>query len=91
MKSLEQMRDEGRDEMGPPTDPQSYQYPNLSEGADRVAGQLRGDKECPFSGVTKSGRVWRRVPESDARSLAPPFTLVTHCQAFCTQGQSHAA
>ena len=29
----------------------------LSEGADRVAGQLRGDKECPFCGVTKSGRV----------------------------------
>ena len=22
-------------------------------GADRVGGQLRGDKECPFSGVTK--------------------------------------
>ena len=22
--------------------------------------------ECPFSGVTKSGRVWRKVPESDA-------------------------
>ena len=35
--------------------PQSYQHPNLSEGADRVAGQLPGDKECPFSGVTKSG------------------------------------
>ena len=34
---------------------QSYQYPNLSEGADRVGGQLRGDKEYPFSGVTKSG------------------------------------
>ena len=47
------------------------QYPNLSEGADRVGGQLRGDKECPFSGVTKSGRVWRKlVPESDARSVA---------------------
>ena len=41
------------------------QYPNLSEGA----GQLRGDKECPFSGVTKSGRVWRKVSESDARSV----------------------
>ena len=41
----------------------------LSEGADRVAGQLRGDKECPFSGVTKCGRVWRKVPESDARSV----------------------
>ena len=49
--------------------PQSYQYPNLSVGADRVAGQLRGDKECLFSGVTKSGRVWRMVPESNARSV----------------------
>ena len=37
--------------------PQSYQYPNLSEGADCVGGQLRGDKEYPFSGVTKSGRL----------------------------------
>ena len=45
------------------------QYSNLSEGADRVSAQLRGDKECPFSGVTKSGRVWRKVPESDARSV----------------------
>ena len=47
------------------------QYPNLSEAADRVGGQLRGDKECPFSGVTKSGRVWRKVPESDALSVGP--------------------
>ena len=23
----------------------------------------------PFRGVTKSGRVWRKVPESDARSV----------------------
>ena len=46
------------------------QYPDLSEGADHVGGQLRGDKECPFSGrVTKSGRVWRKVPESDGRSV----------------------
>ena len=51
--------------------PQSNQYRNLSEGADRVGGQLRGDKECPFSGVTKSGRVWRKVPESDSRSHTP--------------------
>ena len=27
-------------------------------------------KECPFSGVTNSGRVWRKVPESDARSVS---------------------
>ena len=44
-------------------------YPNLSEGADRVGGQLRGDKEYPFSGETKSGGVWMRVPESEARSM----------------------
>ena len=50
--------------------PQSDQYPKLSEGADRVGGQLRGDKERPFSDVTKSGRVWRKVPESDARSVS---------------------
>ena len=49
--------------------PQSYQYSNLSEGADRVAGQLHGDKERPFSGVTKSGRVWRKLRESDAQSV----------------------
>ena len=41
----------------------------FSEGADHVAGQLHGDKECPFSGVTKSGRVWRKVPESGAPSV----------------------
>ena len=43
-----------------------------SVGADRVGGQLSGYKECPFSGVTKSGRVWRKVPESDARSVLRP-------------------
>ena len=42
-----------------------------------MCGQLRGDKECPFSGVTKSGRVWRKVPESDARSVACLMTT-TH-------------
>ena len=42
-------------------------YPNLSEGADRVScAEL---KECPFGGLTRSGRVWRKVPESDARSV----------------------
>ena len=32
-------------------------------------------KQCPFSGVTKSGRVWRKVPESDARSVG--VTIIT--------------
>ena len=55
--------------------PQSYQYSKLSQGADRVGGQLRGGKDrVPFSGVTKSGRVWRKVPESDARSVVLTVT-----------------
>ena len=61
---------------------QPYQYPNLSEGADRVGGQLRGDKEWPFSGVTKSGRVWRKVPESDARSVGSAFSLLLRLSSF---------
>ena len=35
---------------------------------NRVGGQLRGGKECPFTDVTTSGRVSRKVPESDQRS-----------------------
>ena len=31
-------------------------------------GQLHGDTECPFSVVTSSGSVWRKVSESNARS-----------------------
>ena len=54
---------------------QFYYYPNLSEGGDRVSGQLRGNEECPFSGVTRSGRVWRKVPESDARSVISTQTF----------------
>ena len=50
--------------------------PNHSEGADRVGGQLRGDKVYPFSGVTKSGKVWRNVPESDARSVRPGLSVL---------------
>ena len=63
--------------------PQSYQYPNLSEGADRVGGQLRGDKECPFSGVTKYGRVWRKVPESDARRVKRDYIWRRRASATC--------
>ena len=52
-------------------------------------GQLRGNKEYPFSGVTKCGRVWRKVPESDARSVCEGVSLgvktmldVYHCQCL---------
>ena len=48
-------------------------YSHISTGTFRRIGQLRGDKERPFSGVTKSGRVWRKVPESDARSVGWPL------------------
>ena len=50
--------------------PQSYRYPNLSEGASSVGGHLRGDKERPVSGVTECGRDWRTEPESDALIVA---------------------
>ena len=50
---------------------QSYEYPNFSEGADRVGGQLCGNKECPFSGVTTSGRVWKNLPESGRLKCFP--------------------
>ena len=55
----------------------SVQYPGwcISCLHDRVGGQLCGDKACPFSGVTNSGRVWRKVLESNARSV--PRTLYT--------------
>ena len=41
---------------------------------DFLGGQLRGNKECAVTGVTSSDvtssdRVWRKVPESDARSV----------------------
>ena len=62
---------------------QSYQYPNLSKGADGVGGQLRGDKECPFSDITKSGRVWRKVPESDARSVSAVLSSRADSLRFC--------
>ena len=38
--------------------------------------QLHGDKECPSNGVTKSGRVWRKVLESDAQSVNQLFSLL---------------
>ena len=50
--------------------PQSCCYPNLSEGVDSVGGQLCRDKECPFSGVTSSGRVWRKVAKKRCRECA---------------------
>ena len=40
-----------------------------SESADGVGGQLRGDKESPFSGITKYVRVWRKVLESGDGSV----------------------
>ena len=31
------------------------QNPDLSEGADNIRGQLHRNKECPITGITKSG------------------------------------
>ena len=61
--------------------PQFYYYTNLSpECADSVSGQLHGNEKRPVIGVTHSGRVWRKVPKSNAWnvtwfSLSPPSPL----------------
>ena len=51
-----------------------------------IGGQLHGDKECPFSGVTNSGRVWRKVPDSDAQSVNRPLSRTRQpclqCQGY---------
>ena len=50
-----------------------YFYSHISTRTFRRALTVSVDScaeiECPFSGVTKSSRVWRKVPESDARSV----------------------
>ena len=81
--------------------PQFYQYPNLSESADRVDGQLRGDKECPFSGVTKSGsleegagkpcRECARKHETHPPRVKKKFRLVSNDFGFISAGVSNMA
>ena len=45
------------------------------KGRRREGGKGAGKcTECPFSGVTKSGRVWRKVPESGAGSVPARLT-----------------
>ena len=53
----------------------------FQRGTDCASGQLRRDKECPFSGVTKSGRVWRKVLENGAWSL---YSIMTPTLNFRT-------
>ena len=42
-----------------------------------TAVKMHGDKRMPLR-VTNSGRVWRKVPESDARSVVCPFSGMTN-------------
>ena len=45
--------------------PQSYQYPYLSEGADRVDGQLRGDKE--YALLQWRNQFWQSLEEGTGK------------------------
>ena len=45
-------------------------------GADSVGGQLLGDTEYFFGGITNSGSVWKDVPESEARNVESIMTQV---------------
>lgn len=42
------------------------------------------DKECPSSGITSTGRVWRKVPEGDARCVQ--YHLCRSVDAKLTEG-----
>ena len=57
-------------------------YSHISTGTFRRALTASLDScaeiECPISGVTKSGKVWRKVPESDARSVGTDHTPAKH-------------
>ena len=52
------------------------------QSADGVGGHLREEKECLFSSVTHSGRVWRKVPESDAQSVRGCATTASYATHF---------
>ena len=43
------------------------------DGADRVGGQLGGDKECPFSGVTKLWQSWEEGAGKPCSECGLPF------------------
>ena len=58
--------------------------PKPLKGADHVNGQVHRDKECPFSGIPNSGRVWRKVPESDPRSVVRTLSMCSE-KPTCTQ------
>ena len=60
--------------------------PKPSQRPDSVRGQLRGEKECPFSGVTNSGRVWRKVLESDGRSVRGAVGSISSRRSVPTTG-----
>ena len=49
--------------------PKHFGTQNILEGTDIISGQLPGDKQCPFSSVTISCRVWRKVLERDTQSV----------------------
>ena len=41
----------------------------LTAAVAAAVDSAEAEKEYPFSDVTSSGRVWRKVPESDARRV----------------------
>ena len=61
----------------------------LSVPPKPFGGQLHGDKECPFSGVTSSGRVWKQVSESNARSELYIGSLGAPTPAVLENGCTH--
>ena len=61
--------------------PQSYQYPNLSEDADRVGGQLRGDKRVPLQW---HNQIWQSLEDGAGKRCSEcDFVCVWMCTHVC--------
>ena len=64
------------------------------EGADSVGAQMCGDNwECPVNGTTVSGRVWKKVPESEASEYGfrPNYLVVLLIWLIeCTTNESNS-
>ena len=57
-------------------------YQNLSEGADRVGGQLRGDKECPFEW---RNQIWQSLEEGAGKRCSECAPAHEHVKGFLSK------
>ena len=64
--------------------PQSHQYTNLSEGADRVGGQLRGDR-VPLQW---RDQIWQSLEEGVGKQCSERASTAVSGESSRTAGQT---